>query len=277
MGPRDPLGPFAGDRPPRSEIRTRGSRAADQRRREAWAAKRGRGAAARRSACGLRRARGRAARAARRARPSRRSLRRGGRSCVPLPCVILGSASRYFRPSRYIAACPSGSAAAMRSMRLRLGVRHREPRRRRDPGRGGSLRPSRPRRAAPAPRARPRTRGSPRAWSPRRSVTAARRSRSARICSSIDCWMSRGGSIACSSTRVTSTPQPIDASSITSRMRRVDHVAAGERLVELHLADDVAQRRAGERLERVREVLHRVRRLLRIGDAVVDAPRRCRW
>jgi hypothetical protein len=50
-------------------------------------------------------------------------------------------------------------------------------------------------------------------------VTAARRSRSARICSSIDCWMSRGGSIACSSTRVTSTPHPIDASSMTSRIR----------------------------------------------------------
>jgi hypothetical protein len=50
-------------------------------------------------------------------------------------------------------------------------------------------------------------------------VTAARRSRSARICSSIACWMSRGGSIDCSSTRVTSTPQLIAASSITSRMR----------------------------------------------------------
>ena len=49
-------------------------------------------------------------------------------------------------------------------------------------------------------------------------VTAARRSRSARICSSMLCWMSRGGSIACSSTRVTSTPQPIAASSITSRI-----------------------------------------------------------
>src|SRR3712207_3577362 len=32
----------------------------------------------------------------------------------------------------------------------------------------------------------------------------------------------------------------------------VDLVTAGERLVELHLADDVAQRRAGERLECVR-------------------------
>jgi hypothetical protein len=31
--------------------------------------------------------------------------------------------------------------------------------------------------------------------------------------------MSRGGSMACSSTRVTSTPQPIDASSMTSRIR----------------------------------------------------------
>jgi hypothetical protein len=50
-------------------------------------------------------------------------------------------------------------------------------------------------------------------------VTAARRSRSARITSSIACWMSRGGSIDWSSTRVTSTPHPIDASSITSRMR----------------------------------------------------------
>ena len=43
-----------------------------------------------------------------------------------------------------------------------------------------------------------------------------------------------------------------------------------ERRVELHLADDVAERRARERLERVREVLHGVRRLLRIGDAVVE-------
>ena len=50
-------------------------------------------------------------------------------------------------------------------------------------------------------------------------VTVARRSRSARITSSIDCWMSVGGSMDCSSTRVTSTPQPMAASSITSRIR----------------------------------------------------------
>ena len=56
--------------------------------------------------------------------------------------------------------------------------------------------------------------------------------------------MSRGGSIACSSTRVTSTPQPIDASSMTSRIRLLIMVAARERLIELHLADNVAQRRA---------------------------------
>jgi hypothetical protein len=34
----------------------------------------------------------------------------------------------------------------------------------------------------------------------------------------MDCWMSRGGSMLCSSTRVTSTPQPMEASSITSRI-----------------------------------------------------------
>jgi hypothetical protein len=50
----------------------------------------------------------------------------------------------------------------------------------------------------------------------------------------------------------------------------VDHVAAAERLVELHLAYDVAERRARQRLEGVRKILHRVRRLLRIGHAIVN-------
>src|SRR4029079_8038631 len=35
----------------------------------------------------------------------------GRKIVVPFPCVIAGSASRYLRPRRYMAACPSGSAA----------------------------------------------------------------------------------------------------------------------------------------------------------------------
>src|SRR6185437_11472685 len=50
----------------------------------------------------------------------------------------------------------------------------------------------------------------------------------------------------------------------------VDLIAAGERAVELHLADDVAQRRARERFEREREILDGVGGLLRIGDAIVE-------
>ncbi|MCU0649064.1 MAG: hypothetical protein MUF00_13775 [Gemmatimonadaceae bacterium] len=50
----------------------------------------------------------------------------------------------------------------------------------------------------------------------------------------------------------------------------VDHVARGQCLIELDLANDVAQRRARERLEGKRQILHRVSGLLRIGDAVVE-------
>ena len=50
----------------------------------------------------------------------------------------------------------------------------------------------------------------------------------------------------------------------------VDRVAGTERLIELHLADDVAERRARERLERKRQILDGVCRLLRIGDAIID-------
>ena len=40
-----------------------------------------------------------------------------GRKIVePLPSASRGNASRYLRPRRYIAACPSGSAAAIRLM-----------------------------------------------------------------------------------------------------------------------------------------------------------------
>ena len=74
----------------------------------------------------------------------------------------------------------------------------------------------------------------------------------------------------CSSTRVTSTPHPSEAFLDDLTHAPVDLVAAGERLVEFHFADDVAQRRARQGLDGVREVLHRVRGLLRIGDAVIE-------
>ena len=46
---------------------------------------------------------------------------------------------------------------------------------------------------------------------------AARRSRSARICFSIESWMDMGGSMALSSTRETRRPQRVVASSSTPR------------------------------------------------------------
>ena len=60
------------------------------------------------------------------------------------------------------------------------------------------------------------------------------------------------------------------ASSRTLRSCDVDLVARGERLLERHAADDVAQRRDGELLDRLDVVRDLVRRRLRVGDLEVD-------
>src|SRR6185437_2784001 len=136
-----------------------------------------------------------------------------GRKIVdPLPWVTAGSASMYLRPSRYMATSPAGSAPAIFEMACASASAM------------ASRASARPFARSTAASISPWARLICDCWTPSASrtaarleasafVTAARRSRSARICSSMDCWMSRGGSMACSSTRVTSTPQPIDASS----------------------------------------------------------------
>ena len=50
----------------------------------------------------------------------------------------------------------------------------------------------------------------------------------------------------------------------------VDHIAAAESSIKLHLADDIAQSGTGQSLERVWKVLYRIGRLLGIGNAVID-------
>src|SRR5665647_2815987 len=70
---------------------------------------------------------------------------------------------------------------------------------------------------------------------------AARRSRSARICCSIEPWMDDGGSIDFSSTRLTHTPAPRRLVQDPAQLA-VDLVPAGQRLLEVHRADDVTQR-----------------------------------
>ena len=98
----------------------------------------------------------------------------------------------------------------------------------------------------------------------------ARRSRSARICFSIASWMVRGGSTDFSSTRLTRMPQRPVASSSTTRSCVVDVVAAGQRLLERHAADHVAQRRDGQLLDRLQRVGDLVGRGLRVGDREVE-------
>ena len=141
---------------------------------------------------------------------------------------------------------------------LRVGVAARGSRR--TPSRSPSTGP-RPR--GSAPRARPRPAGSRDCFSPSAvricdCLTpsavriAARRSRSARICFSIASWIEAGGSIAFSSTRLTRMPHLPVASSSTSRSSALIVVARGQRLLERHAADHVAQRRDGELLDRRR-------------------------
>jgi hypothetical protein len=89
---------------------------------------------------------------------------------------------------------------------------------------------------------------------------AARRSRSARICFSIASWIVGGGSTDFSSTRLMRIPHlPV-----------VDVVARGQRVLERHAADHVAQRGYGQLLDRLQGVGHLVRRGLGVGDREVQ-------
>ena len=98
----------------------------------------------------------------------------------------------------------------------------------------------------------------------------ARRSRSARICFSIASWTVRGGSTDFSSTRLTRMPQRPVASSSTARSWLLIVVARGQRLLERHAADHVAQRRDRELLDRLQRVGDLVGRRARVGDREVD-------
>ena len=105
---------------------------------------------------------------------------------------------------------------------------------------------------------------------PSASVTTARRVRSAFICSCIECMTSGGGSMRWISTRTTRTPHLSVASSRIWRRFEVDRVAAGERLVELHVADEVAQVGLGQLGDGQDEVGDVVDEPLRVGGLVVD-------
>ena len=98
----------------------------------------------------------------------------------------------------------------------------------------------------------------------------ARLSRSARICFSIESLIDGGGSMPLSSTRLTRMPHLPVASSSTAAQAGVDLLAAGQRLLEVHAADDVAQRGHGELLDGLDVVGDLVRRGDRVGDLEVD-------
>ncbi len=99
---------------------------------------------------------------------------------------------------------------------------------------------------------------------------AARLSRSARICFSIESWMEGGGSMALSSTRLTRMPQLAGGLVEDAAQGRVDLLAGGQGPLEVHAADDVAQRGDGELLDRLDVAGDLVGRGARVGHLVVD-------
>ena len=125
--------------------------------------------------------------------------------------------------------------------------------------RSGWPRP-RPGRAAPRPACRPRRAGSRPAVRPRPSRIAdcfvpsavrisARRSRSARICFSIESWM-RVRRVDRLQLDAADADAPLAGGLVEHDAQlAVDLVAAGERLFEVEPADDVAKRRGGELLD----------------------------
>ena len=98
----------------------------------------------------------------------------------------------------------------------------------------------------------------------------ARFSRSARICFSIESLIDAGGSIAFSSTRFTRIPHFPVASSSTPRSWPLISSRDVSVLLERHAADDVAQRRHRELLDRLDVVRDLVRRGLRVVHLEVD-------
>ena len=105
---------------------------------------------------------------------------------------------------------------------------------------------------------------------PSDSVTTARRVRSAVSCRFIASWTSRGGVISRISTVVTLPPQrSVDLVELDPE-HLVDLFALREDLVEEDVADDGAERRRRDALQRAREVGDVDDALERVGDPPVD-------
>ena len=108
------------------------------------------------------------------------------------------------------------------------------------------------------------------AFSPSAWRMDSRRSRSAFICFSMAFWISRGGRMFFSSTRLTLMPQGSVASSRMARILALMVSRLVRRLVQLQLTDDVAQGGGGEVLNGAHGILHAIGVELGVGDLKID-------